>query len=290
MRVGAVTPSVYMCFSLNRCRQGAGDRRRNGWRPMKPLSGHVAACRRATVMGSSVRSERDQSWGQPPTTRGWVAQCVRRGHSCTTSPDAARAPQPCHLRHSDGAAATTATSSPQRLLSSLLTSRAHRHHRRLLLPPALLIELLYERAACPGRPRLCDHLRLTYLLSGLFLNDQTVFERMNALSGVTGDYATLVSAYCSWLRHRRPSLNDIAATRRRLPGHHYDLPGDDTVRHLCGADSTFPTCGLTGYGWRFLASPCSSGAPPRPVLLSSSDALQHQSATTPIALWRYMYD
>ena len=101
---------VICVFSLNRCRQGPGDRRRNGWRPMKPLSGHVAACRRATVMGSSVRSERDQSWGQPPTTRGWVAQCVRRGHSCTTSPDAARAPQPRHLRHSDGAAATTATS------------------------------------------------------------------------------------------------------------------------------------------------------------------------------------
>ena len=30
---------VYVFFSLNRCRQGAGDRRRNGWRPMKPLSG-----------------------------------------------------------------------------------------------------------------------------------------------------------------------------------------------------------------------------------------------------------
>jgi hypothetical protein len=66
---------------------------------------------------------------------------------CTTSPDATRAPQPRHLRHSDGAAATTATSSPQRLLSSLLTSRAHRHHRWLLLPPALPIELLYERVA-----------------------------------------------------------------------------------------------------------------------------------------------
>ena len=155
---------VYVFFSLNRCRQGAGDRRRNGWRPMKPLSGHVAACRRATVMGSGVRAERDQPEGQPPTTRGWVAQCVRRGHSYTTSPDAARAPQPCHLRHSDGAAATTATSSPQRLLSSLLTSRAHRHHRRLLLPPALLIEL-YERAACLGQPRPGDHVRIATTFS-----------------------------------------------------------------------------------------------------------------------------
>ena len=171
---------------------------------------------RSYLMGSGVRAERDQPEGQPPTTRGWVAQCVRRGHSCTTSPDAARAPQPCHLRHSDGAAATTATSSPQRLLSSLLTSRAHRHHRRLLLPPALLIELLYERAACPGRPRLCDHLRLTYLLSGLFLNDQTAFQRMSAMSWMTGDCAVLVSAYCSWLQHWLPVLNDIAATRRRL--------------------------------------------------------------------------
>ena len=43
---------------------------------MKPLSGHVAACRRATVMGSGVRAERDQPEGQPPTTRGWVAQSV----------------------------------------------------------------------------------------------------------------------------------------------------------------------------------------------------------------------
>ena len=219
-----------------------------------------------------------------------MAQCVRRGHSCTTLPDAARAPQSCHLRHFDDAAATMATSSPQRLLFCLLTYSAHRRHRRLLLPPDLLIELLYERAACSGRPRLCDRVRFTHLLSGLFLNDQTTFERMRAVSGVTGDYAALVSAYCSWLRHRRPSLNDIAATRRRLPGHHYDLPGDDTVRHLCGADSTFSTCGSTGYGWRFLASPCSSGAPPRSVLLSSSDALLHRSATPPVALWRYIYD
>ena len=36
-------------------------------------------------MGSGVRAERDQPEGQPPTTRGWVAQCVRRGHSYTTS-------------------------------------------------------------------------------------------------------------------------------------------------------------------------------------------------------------
>ena len=76
---------VICVFSLNRCRQGPGDRRRNGWRPMKPLSGHVAACRRATVVGSSVRSERDQSWGQPPTTRGWVAQCVMHYSCCCRS-------------------------------------------------------------------------------------------------------------------------------------------------------------------------------------------------------------
>ena len=61
-------------------------------------------------------------------------------------------------------------------------------------------------SARPVRPRLCDHVRFTYLLSGLFLNDQTAFERMRVVSWVTGDYATLVSAYCSWLRHWPPSL------------------------------------------------------------------------------------
>ena len=53
-------------------------------------------------------------------------------------------------------------------------------------------------------------------LVGLFLNDQTAFERLRAVSWVIGDYAALVSAYCSWLRHRPPSLNDITATYRRL--------------------------------------------------------------------------
>lgn len=216
-----------------------------------------------------------------------MAQCVRRGHSCTTSPDAARAPQPRHLRHSDGAAATTATSSPQRLLSGLLTSRAHRHHRRLLLPPALPIELLYERAACPGRPRLCDHVRFTYLLSGLFLNDQTTFERMRAVSGMTGNYAALVSAYCSWLRHWPPSLMTSLLRAVGSTGRHEYLPGDDTVRHLCGADSTFSTCGSTGYGRHFPTSLCSCGAPPRPVFLCSSDALRHRSTSTSVILWWY---
>ena len=195
------------------------------------------------------------------------------------------------LRHYDDAAATTATSSPQRLLSSLLTSRAHRHHRRLLLPPVLLIELLYESVACLGqprsrRPRAVRH----YLLSGLFLNDQTAFERMRAVSWVTGDYAALVSAYCSWLRHRPPSLMTSLLRAVGSSGHHEYLPGDDTVRHLCGADNTFSTCGSTGYGRHFLASLCSSGAPPRPVFLCSSDALRHRSTSTSVILWRYMYD
>ena len=48
----------------------------------------------------------------------------------------------------------------------------------------------------------------------------------------------------------------------------------------------FSTCGSTGYGRHFLASLCSSGAPPRPVLLSSSDALRHRSTSTPVHLWR----
>ena len=47
-------------FLLNRCQQGAGDRRRNGWRPMKPLSGHVAACRRATAPSKGAAGDRSE--------------------------------------------------------------------------------------------------------------------------------------------------------------------------------------------------------------------------------------
>ena len=69
--------------------------------------------------------------------------------------------------------------------------------------------------------------------------------------------------YCSWLRHRPPSLMTSLLRAVGSSGHHKYLPGDDTVWHLCGADSTFSTCGSTGYGRRFLASLCSSGAPTR---------------------------
>ena len=201
-----------------------------------------------------MRAERDQPEGQPPTTRGWTAQCVRADEATPLEHrPAARAAH--HILANYGilvALILPELHHPSAAFQPADQPRAHRHHRRLLLPLALPIELLYERSAYWLVSDFGDHLRLaTYLLSGLFLNDQTAFERMRAVSGVTGDYAALVSANRSWLRHRHPSLNDIAATRRRLPGHHYDLPGDDTVRHLCGADSTFSTCGSTDYGRHF---------------------------------------
>eukprot|EP01043_Picozoa_sp_COSAG02_P132844 COSAG02_NODE_70800_length_193_cov_223.255319_1_plen_41_part_01 len=36
----------------------------------------------------------------------------------------------------------------------------------------------------------------SHTFSGLFLNDQTAFQRMSAMSWMTGDCAVLVSAYC----------------------------------------------------------------------------------------------